>query len=342
MWWILALVVLIQLQTGIVMLCLPRMGRRGFFFGKRTADTPQIARIRSQWRWSVILITLACMGATLIAGPTRALWWVSLSFVQGCGFLTAWAVMRARFKPVEPAPIDMNVRSAVLKRPPDPSRNLVRVLMWGPLAVIVVATVVLALNYNRIPERFPIHINARGVVDNWGNRDWKTLFRMPTMALLACLPMIGSWLAKPFAYMAPRRRFGFELVLAGIMWDIVLTLCTAHLLSPFIPIKALVAIIVLLATVGQFVIFLIFFVIWLKVSSRLDEEAPPTPAEINREDDRYWHWFFYNNPDDPALWVEKRFGVGATPNIAHLPVSLFLALGVLYVLLFVTWVVVFS
>lgn len=38
-----------------------------------------------------------------------------------------------------------------------------------------------------------------------------------------------------------------------------------------------------------------------------------------RDDERYWlaGGFFYNNPDDPALFVLNRWGVGITLNLAH-------------------------
>ena len=39
---------------------------------------------------------------------------------------------------------------------------------------------------------------------------------------------------------------------------------------------------------------------------------------VFRDDDRYWYGgFFYNNPDDPALFVPKRFGLGWTVNFGH-------------------------
>ncbi len=47
------------------------------------------------------------------------------------------------------------------------------------------------------------------------------------------------------------------------------------------------------------------------------------------------HWVagvFYYNPGDPALWVEKRFGIGWTLNFAR-PASWFMLGGILLVAL---------
>ncbi len=50
---------------------------------------------------------------------------------------------------------------------------------------------------------------------------------------------------------------------------------------------------------------------------------------VFRDDDRYWYGgFFYNNPDDPALFVPKRFGLGWTMNFGH-PRSKLVLIGLL-------------
>ncbi len=46
-------------------------------------------------------------------------------------------------------------------------------------------------------------------------------------------------------------------------------------------------------------------------------DRPPTPV-VFHEDDRYWYGgFFYNNPDDHALFVPRHFGFGWTMNFGH-------------------------
>jgi len=40
--------------------------------------------------------------------------------------------------------------------------------------------------------------------------------------------------------------------------------------------------------------------------------------DFNRQNDEFWKWgIMYNNPNDPALWVDKRTGLGWTLNFAH-------------------------
>jgi uncharacterized membrane protein len=46
---------------------------------------------------------------------------------------------------------------------------------------------------------------------------------------------------------------------------------------------------------------------------------------VFRDDDRYWYGgIFYNNPDDPAVFVPKRYGLGWTVNFGRPLGKLFL------------------
>jgi uncharacterized membrane protein len=65
--------------------------------------------------------------------------------------------------------------------------------------------------------------------------------------------------------------------------------------------------------------------------------APPRDYQIFgpgvREEDQYWlaGGFFYSNPDDPALFVLNRWGIGITPNLAH-PLAVRVVIGLLITL----------
>ena len=40
--------------------------------------------------------------------------------------------------------------------------------------------------------------------------------------------------------------------------------------------------------------------------------------DFNRQNDEFWRWgIMYNNPNDLAIWVEKRTGLGWTLNFGH-------------------------
>ncbi|WP_143033216.1 DUF5808 domain-containing protein [Tindallia californiensis] len=51
---------------------------------------------------------------------------------------------------------------------------------------------------------------------------------------------------------------------------------------------------------------------------KVDTEESAGSDLLPTDDDQYWKWgMFYYNPDDPAIWIEKRFGIGWTLNFAN-------------------------
>lgn len=41
--------------------------------------------------------------------------------------------------------------------------------------------------------------------------------------------------------------------------------------------------------------------------------------ELERKNDEFWKWgITYYNPNDPAIWIKKKVGIGWTLNFAHL------------------------
>jgi uncharacterized membrane protein len=69
---------------------------------------------------------------------------------------------------------------------------------------------------------------------------------------------------------------------------------------------------------------LIVLVLVLFLPTKRSQTKADIPADRQltgayfRDDDRYWYaGIFYNNPDDPAVFVPKRYGQGWTVNFGH-------------------------
>jgi uncharacterized membrane protein len=69
--------------------------------------------------------------------------------------------------------------------------------------------------------------------------------------------------------------------------------------------------------IGILLIVALLILLWHPQRSRSNADRPLTGA-IYRDDDRYWvGGVFYNNPEDPAMFVPKRFGLGWTVNFGN-------------------------
>jgi uncharacterized membrane protein len=349
MWQYLILTVCGQVLLAAFMFYLPATERKDVFFGKRTSDTHAIPRMAAQWRWAVIVVTLACLIGSILGGlgaihvpKYRSRYgltlWIGFGILHPLALAAVWLIMRHRFKPAEPEPVDMHLRRGHLRRPPEPAHKLKRVLALGPLLAIAVSNAYLVLRWNQIPERFPLHWNSQGEVDRWGNWSIQPLASLPILALVVWAFFFILLKLNAFAYMSPRRRFGFELLILGLVWTIVLPLCLTNVILPFGTSRT-IGLIILMYILSPMVTMASFLPVWRKVSSRISEDSPATPAEINREDDRHWRYGFYCNPDDPALWVEKRYGTGPTPNMAHRQSKAVMASFLVLVLAVIGWVI---
>jgi uncharacterized membrane protein len=61
-----------------------------------------------------------------------------------------------------------------------------------------------------------------------------------------------------------------------------------------------------------------------RTKTRTSADRQRTDA-VFRDDDQYWYGgIFYNNPDDPAVFVPKRYGLGWTVNFGRPLGKLFL------------------
>jgi uncharacterized membrane protein len=73
--------------------------------------------------------------------------------------------------------------------------------------------------------------------------------------------------------------------------------------------------------------------------SRLKEPLEAETLNTNVNDDTYWKLgLFYFNPNDPALFVEARFGVGYTANLSR-PLVWAIIVGFIVLIVVMLWVV---
>jgi uncharacterized membrane protein len=210
-----------------------------------------------------------------------------------------------------------------------------------------VANAVWALGrYDAIPQVIPLHFNLAGEPDRWGAKSIGVVLLAPLLQLaVTAVFMMAFWafrsakrqlsVQRPAAsarQYALFRRGWSRLVIVGALLEVgTLSVVDWRMLgfvkltpgqmagAVFAPVAAiLVYAAVLSVKLGQGG--------WrAKIAG--PESAPGDPNAVRRDDDGYWKaGLFYYNPDDPALWVEKRFGIGYTVNFGRPAAWLLVAL----------------
>jgi len=190
------------------------------------------------------------------------------------------------------------------------------ILQLGPFAILLATAGYLQARWDQIPDRFPIHWGIGGVPNGWSTRTPESVYGP---LLFGAALVIGiSLLAYAISHSAQRVpvtgdepgkgdfAHRIALVLLGVEFFVAAVLSMVAL-PPFTGSPGVVPIVILAVVMIASAILLSR---WL---SRGRVSAQHSPA-----DDACWKLgMFYFNPDDSALFVEKRIGIGYTINFGR-------------------------
>jgi uncharacterized membrane protein len=215
------------------------------------------------------------------------------------------------------------VEPAAVKRPPSMYWNLLYV-------VIVAATLVIGLAlYPHMPALVPTHSDFAGNVTNYVPKSRTLLFYTPFIQVfLAVIMAFVFWVMRrarrdidPLHPQASAQRAALFVWIQSIfilLFGLVLTASMAAIQLSFVgalPIDT-AGFIVITACVSMMFVLTFISLRYGQSGARLAPRAEDA-LQIARDDDRFWKLgVLYYNPDDPALFVPKRFGVGWTNNFA--------------------------
>jgi uncharacterized membrane protein len=199
------------------------------------------------------------------------------------------------------------------------------ILQLGPFAILLITAGYVQARWDQIPDRFPVHWGVNGLPNGWSTRTPEgvygpLLFGAALVIGISLLAYAISHSAQgvPTTGGAPSKgefAHRIALVLLGVEYFVAAVLSMVALL-PFTGSPG-VAPIVILAVVT--IAAAIFLSRWLSRGR--------VPSQHISADGTCWKLgMFYFNPDDSALFVEKRIGIGYTINFAHASAWIIMAL----------------
>ncbi|HXO45252.1 MAG TPA: DUF5808 domain-containing protein [Candidatus Cybelea sp.] len=189
-------------------------------------------------------------------------------------------------------------------------------LQLGPFVILLATACYIQAHWNQIPDRFPVHWGINGMPDGWSGRTplgvYGPLLFGAALVIAISVPAyaISHSTQRVSAAGGTQGQGEFAhrtaVVLLGVEYFIAAVLSLVALL-PFTGNPGMVPIVIL--TVG--ILASAFFLSrWLGRGRDWSQHIPGSDA--------CWKLgMFYFNPDDPALFVEKRIGIGYTINFAH-------------------------
>lgn len=198
--------------------------------------------------------------------------------------------------------------------------------------ILSFATIVLTfVFYERIPNQIPIQYNFEGDIVNWTEKSYRSVLIFPIMQLYLTLLFlfINTMISRAKQQINSanpeeskkqniifRRRWSLYLIVSGTALVVMFSFIQFSFIFP------VNETLILVFPLGLS-LFMILGAIILSITtgqggSRVKIGKDINGSVIDRDDDRYWKFGqFYFNPDDPALFLEKRFGIGWTFNTAR-------------------------
>ncbi len=206
--------------------------------------------------------------------------------------------------------------------------------LWFVISfVIVLVTVFLTFqNYNSIPDQIPTKYNFDGEVTNEVDKTYRSVLMMPIMQVYLTLlfifvntiiskakQQVSAENAKESMYknVIFRRRWSAYIIITGTAVVLLFALIQLAMIYPID--TQLITIAPLILTIGLVLGSIVLSITTGQGGSRVKTTTTGVNGNvIDRDDDRYWKLgLFYYNPNDPSLFLEKRFGVGWTINLAR-------------------------
>lgn len=187
------------------------------------------------------------------------------------------------------------------------------------------------IGYDQIPEKLPMQYDLDGHVINWGEKSYRTMLMFPVLQLFMTVLFlfINTIIAKSKQQLNAanpeksiqqnvvfRRRWSGFILVVGTSLTLLFFLTQLSFIVPFHP--QLLTIIPIVFGLGVTIAAIVLSFTTGQGGSRIKVTTGKHGEVIDRDDDRYWKLGqFYVNPGDPAMFVEKRFGVGWTINFAR-------------------------
>ncbi|HKM51905.1 MAG TPA: DUF5808 domain-containing protein [Isosphaeraceae bacterium] len=252
-------------------------------------------------------------------------------FLYGVGAFLAYYRARGRVMPHAVAPVTVREAALVPREAHLPGGWL---LQFPPFALLAATAIWLNQHWGQIPEVFPVHWGANGQPNNWATRSFAGVYGPLLTGAVLCGLM--AFLAYAMLRWSRFIRVGgaagegerrFRLVVVSILVAAEYLLALTFMWTGLLPLSHQQAgppgFIPMLAIALAFTVVIVVLMVWVgQGGTRLAGSAAAASGAVapvgDRTPDKYWKLgLFYVNRNDPALFVEKRFGIGYTLNFGH-------------------------
>ena len=200
-------------------------------------------------------------------------------------------------------------------------------LLFIPAIIGIFLVAYTLYHYPQMPELIPIHFNGAGEIDGWTYKNIVTAL-LPSGLTVLITFLLSYTLDATFNKRGQLSKEHLEeeknILLKYLKWNAISLLLLMFAISfmmisivfATVAVSPLNPLYMILSVVG-----IIVSIILMGYHSYCYKRDLPRKQDSNaylppEEQDEFWLWgMFYNNPNDPAVLVSKRYGMGWTINV---------------------------
>ena len=205
------------------------------------------------------------------------------------------------------------------------------ILFLIPMVINILVCIYVITQYNLMPDMIPTHWGFNGEIDAYSQKSFISVFGIVfvniVIATIVYISSVGSLKSRAKlnidsleeskkSHLTYLNKYGItffilNLSLATVFIVTLISTVNVSNINPFIMIFTTV----LLIISASYLTYLYF---------KSPGNSKNSAYSVDDSDDKWLLGTIYNNPQDPSLFVQKRFGVGWTINIGNTKGKLFL------------------
>lgn len=307
--------------------------------------------VAASWLLAVIIVLLLGLASSILASLVGIL--VFIAGATTAYIVARQGIVRAKHEEQWYQGVPVRLVGSVTV---DPVHTPVPAGWFAASLLLIAVAVAIGIGvYDTLPQQLPTHWGINGEPGRFSDKSVWSVFGpliIGTIVVVAVFALsfvnrvvpvraVASASGEDNALRTRANRAALSTLLGRMMFVIALVISWLSIASWLFPQERWA---VLLGVIVLFVLLLLvlvaFLVRWRRnVARGIPKPGSPEPAADSPDDDRFWKaGIFYVNRDDPAIVVQRRFGVGWTVNLGN-PAGI--AIGIAFVVIIVA-VIVFA
>lgn len=326
----------VLILVGIIQVFVQTFSKKGYTLGvsvpKDVTETETMKQILKDYKLMTLTLTIfLSLSQYFLSYVTKSVGFLTLFFFISLGLLSLPLIIYNKNLKNMTKGLNQDKRKIIVLDNKSDRKDLRKILWLGygaSIFVILLTSLILFINYDKIADTIIMHTDFKGNVTDIREKTYHNIFypSLVSAGMLLMFYLINIIVIKVRPRISKenpekslenshksKKVWTYYLIINAFVMTLLfeIGLSIFSIKNSSLPLYILTALSLILSIGG---------VIYIGIKVGTDGSRLDKMEDFSfEEDDKYWILGagFYNNPDDPAIFVPKRIGVGYTINIGR-------------------------